>query len=177
MKKFFVLSLVLVLLFALTLPAFAARETITSSSGSNTSNVTATYVAGAASATVYSIDVEFGAMSFTYTDESEGTWDPVNHVFKDKDGATWGNNTSADIKVTNHSNTAVSVRVSYAKASGYTGSVDADISNGSFKLATAVGTQPSAAPTNTAKLTIKGVASKEDNTLVGKVTVSIAKAD
>lgn len=78
--------------------------------------------------TVYSVDVEWGAMTFQY--ESK-TWDPVNH--KEIDGAGWkvydSENEEAleekkhainEIKVTNHSNAGVWATLTYAAVNGYT---------------------------------------------------------
>ena len=77
---------------------------------------------------VYSVDVEWGAMTFQY--ESK-TWDPEQH--KEIDGAGWKVYDSVneealeekkhainEVKVTNHSNAGVWATLTYAAASGYT---------------------------------------------------------
>ena len=173
MKKLFALALALVLTFALAVTCFAAND-ITSIGGTATNDVNVTYVAGGTSATVYGVDVVFDDMTFTYTAESEGTWDPDTHTYVDIDEAEW-NKTSANIKVTNHSNTAVAVTVSYANVADYEGDVDISVSNGTFTLASAVGTEKAAAPNNTAVLNVSGAAASTDNnTKIGTVTVTIA---
>ena len=171
MKKILVLSLAIVMLFAMATTSFAATADTTTPA---TNNVTATYVAGGTSAKIYSVDVQFDAMSFTYTGASQGTWNPATHNYDDIDEATWGSATTANIVVTNHSNAAVAVTVSYAKAQDYTGSVTATISNGTFDLDSAVDTTYANAPSKTATLTIGGTATNEAATLVGTVTVAIA---
>lgn len=79
-------------------------------------------------ATVYSVDVEWGAMTFQY---ESSTWDPETH--KAKEGAGWKvYDSEADealeetehaineIKVTNHSNAGVWAALTYAAKDGYT---------------------------------------------------------
>ena len=172
MKKLFALALALVLTFALAVTCFAATA---NTSTPATNAVKATYKAGTSSdTTVYSVDVTFGDMNFTYTDKSTGTWDPATHSYPDTVAAKW-DKTTAEITVKNHSNAAVAVTVSYAKDAGYTGEVTGNITNGSFDLATAVNTAVENAPSATATLTISGTpVDGVDNTTIGTVTVSIA---
>lgn len=91
--------------------------------------------------TVYSVDVEWGAMTFQY---ENSTWDPETHT--SKAGAGWqvydseadkvvvGDDGSAvtehainEIKVTNHSNAGVWATLNYAGESGHT-DTDGDFS-------------------------------------------------
>ena len=84
--------------------------------------------------TVYSVDVEWGAMTFQY---ENSTWDPETHT--SKDGAGWqvydseadkvvvGDDGTAvtehainEIKVTNHSNAGVWATLDYAGEAAYT---------------------------------------------------------
>lgn len=83
---------------------------------------------------VYSVDVEWGAMTFQY---ENNTWDPENHVSipgagwqvydsaTDKvvvgdDGAAVTEDAINEIKVTNHSNAGVWATLTYAGETGYT---------------------------------------------------------
>lgn len=85
-------------------------------------------------ATVYSVDVEWGAMTFQY---EKSTWDPETHT--SKDGAGWQVYDSVndkvmvddkgaavkedainEIKVTNHSNAGVWATLTYAGETGHT---------------------------------------------------------
>ena len=163
MKKFFALALALVLACSLAVTCFAA----TAGSG----DVTATYAAGAAAATVHSVNVAFGDMKFTYTGASQGVWDADEHKYEGATEAAWtavGNT----VTVTNHSNVAVDVTVTYAAATGFEG-VTGTITNGSFNLATAVGTAVSAAPSATATLNLSGaLAEGTTNATIGTVTVA-----
>ncbi len=79
--------------------------------------------------TVYSVDVEWGAMTFQY---ENSTWDPEHHV--SKPGAGWQvydsvadealeetEHTINEIKVTNHSNAGVWATLNYKGEGAYTG--------------------------------------------------------
>ena len=176
MKKLLVLSLAIVMMFAMASTCFAA--TLNAAGGSETADVTAKYVAGGTTDTIiYSVDVAFDAMTFTYTDAGSNAWDPSTHTFPSPNNAAW-DKTTANIKVTNHSNAAVDVTVSYTESAN-AGDVDGAISNGTFTLATAVDTEVSAAPNNTAVLTISGIpaTTATAGVVVGTVTVAIAAAD
>ena len=179
MKKFFALALALVLTCALAVTCFAEyTPTMDALTDSATNDVKVTYVAGGTSAEIYAVDVVFDEMNFTYTAASEGTWDPETHTYKNIEEAKW-NKTSAAIKVTNHSNVALDVTVTYAKAATYEGAVTPTISNGEFELARATaGSEFAAAPTATATLNIgAGVpVSGNTNLTIGTVTVAIAAA-
>ena len=174
MKKFFALALALVLTCTLAVTCFAADAKLDALGETATNDVNVTYQAGGTSATVYGVDVVFDDMTFTYTAASQGTWDPDSHTYKDIDAATWSK-TSANVTVTNHSNAAVAVAVTYANVQDYEGEVEIAVTNGSFTLESAVGTALNAAPTNTAVVNISGdAASTDNNTKIGTVTVTIS---
>ena len=171
MKKFFALALALVLTCALAVTCFA--DSITAIDGTATKNVNVTYQAGGISATVYGVDVVFEDMSFTYTAQSQGTWDPDSHTYVDIDEATW-NKTSANVTVTNHSNAAIVATVSY-DAGTYEGDVVVTVENGTLNLGSAVDTAYAAAPNGVATVKVSGDAAKGDNAkVVGAITVTIA---
>ncbi len=83
-------------------------------------------------ATVYSVDVEWGAMTFQY---ETGSWDPENHVaIAGRGWLVYDNTTDTilgkaaetqdainQIKVTNHSNAEVFATLSYTGTDSYTG--------------------------------------------------------
>ena len=169
MKKLFAVALALALTLALSVTCFAA---ITAVDGTATKNVTAKYVAPTYSADVYGVDVEFGKMEFTYTDAAQGTWDPTTHSYLQSATAFW----TADgntVEVTNHSNVAITVTVSYKNAEGVTG-VTGTVANGNFDLAAGVVDGYDDAATGTATLTLDGAISAA-NDAIGTVTVTIAK--
>ena len=78
-KKFFAAMLSMAMLTSFTTPVFATNQGV--SAGSYDSNVTGTYVAGDSSGTIYSVDITWAGLSFTY--EAAGTqWNPNKHSRK-----------------------------------------------------------------------------------------------
>lgn len=177
MKRIISLAVLLAMVFCLGVPAFAAN--VATNGGTDNSPVKGTYVAGTESAIIYSVDITWGALEFTYTDASEGTWNPGKHVYDGAKAAAWTvDKTDGDkITVTNHSNTAINATLSYASKtefSAVTGAFDKSVLN----LASAVETEITAAPSDSAKLTLNGAlaSTTTSQTQIGTVTISIAKA-
>ena len=178
MKKKTALVLTLAMVFSLA-PLSAYADTIDRVNGTATHDVTATYVdgsSGGAGGTVYSVDITWGDMAFTYTAEA-GIWNPANHTYTGAEGGAWavdkeGGNT---ITVTNHSNTDVTAAFSYAPAEGFTG-ISGTFDNASLALKSAVGTEVTNAPTGTAALTLDGALGSDTtaNTTIGTITVTLS---
>ena len=153
MKKLTALLLAVMLVMTMSTTAFAA--TITTAGGYNSADVTGTYVTGSAGSTVYSVDIVWGSMAFTYTGASEGTWNPATHTYYDATEAGWSCEDGANkITVTNHSNDAVAAEfVFYSYYDDTDGAFYSDKdrttalgNNDSLLLNTAVGTEATAAP-------------------------------
>lgn len=176
MKKSAIALMGLACTLAVSSFAFAASP-ITGTDGNDAHNVMGQYHANAAAATVYSVDVAWDSMAFTYTVDSEGTWKPDTHTFADASEGSWSEDNNT-VKVTNHSNAAVNVTVAYAAEESYSG-ITGSFSNGSFRLATAENTEVDSAPTQTATLTLTGALDKSvtDSTKLGTATVTISQAD
>lgn len=110
MKKILSLILSLVMVLSLSITAFATE--LNDSTKTDTKNVTANYVAGTVSQKVYLVDISWGSLEFTYTDASEGIWDPETHTYTGASEAKWTCNEGANkLEVTNHSNDAVTVKL------------------------------------------------------------------
>ncbi len=174
MKQIFTLALTFLLIFSLvTVTAFAADATINAENGTATTPVTASYSAGAGGGTVYSVDITWGSMAFTYSEGSSPTWNPATHTYSS--GGTGGWSSSGNtITVTNHSNAAVTANLAYASETGFTG-IAGSFDKETMDLKTAVGTEVPKAPTDTAALTLSGTL---DNsviapTKIGTITVTI----
>ena len=168
MKKLLALTLTMAMLFTMT----AMAEEIKTDSH----DVTATYKEGVNGGTIYSIDIEWGSLAFTYNAESSGTWDPGTHTYNDKAEAEWTCDPGANVvKVINHSNAELTANVSFSSTvDGVSGTFDKN----ELKLATAVGTDKDKAPNDSAYLTLDGELPKsEDSVIVGSVTVSIDSVD
>ena len=181
MKKKTALVLTLAMVFSLAPLSAYADSTITAAGGTATHEVKATYKAdssggaGGAGGTVYSVDITWGDMAFTYTAEA-GIWDPAKHAYTGAEGGVWtvdkdGGNT---ITVTNHSNTDVTAAFSYAAASGFDG-IRGSFDKESLALKTAVGTEVANAPKGTAALTLDGALGSDTtaNTTIGTITVTL----
>ena len=90
MKKKTALVLTLAMVFSLA-PLSAYADTIGTAGGTASHDVTATYRAdssGGAGGKVYSVDITWGDMAFTYTAEA-GIWDPTTHKTTDAEGGVW----------------------------------------------------------------------------------------
>ena len=177
MKKKLALVLTLAMVFSLA-PLSAYADTITGLGGTASCDVKATYVAGSsggAGTPVYSVDIVWGDMAFTYTEEA-GVWNPATHETTGAGGGVW-KATSPDgnkIKVTNHSNAAVTATFSYAAATGYD-SISGSFDKATLNLATAVDTEVSNAPSDTAALTLDGAldGNTAAGTTIGTITVTL----
>ena len=177
MKKKTALVLTLAMVFSLA-PLSVYADTITAVGGTASCDVKATYRAdssGGAGGKVYSVDITWGDMAFTYTAEA-GIWDPANHTYTGAEGGAWtvdkdGGNT---ITVTNHSNADVTAVFNYAAAEGFTG-ISGSFDKDSLDLKSAVGTEVANAPTGTAALTLTGALGSDTtaNTTIGTITVTL----
>lgn len=174
MKKPVIALMALACTLAVSSAAFAASP-ITSTGGSDPHEVKGQYYTDGAAGTVYSVDVAWDSMEFTYTVASEGTWNPTTHRYDSASEGRWSGD--GDVKVTNHSNAKVNVAVTYAAESSYS-DITGSFSNGSFQLATAEGTQVDSAPNQTATLTLSGELDKsvDTSTKLGTATVTITAA-
>lgn len=177
MKKKTALVLTLAMVFSLA-PLSAYADTIGTAGGTASHDVTATYRAdssGGAGGKVYSVDITWGDMAFTYTAEA-GIWDPKTHTTTSSTGGVWTvNNTDGDkITVTNHSNTDVTATFSYAADTGFEG-ITGTFDNASLNLESAVGTAVEAAPKATTSLSLNGAlgSTTTDNTKIGTITVTL----
>ncbi len=142
----------------------------------STHAVNGRYHANSTVETVYSVDVAWDSMEFTYTVASEGTWDPATHRYDSASEGQWSQDNNT-VKVTNHSNAKVNVAVTYAAESSYS-DITGRFSNGTFELATAEGTEVGSAPNQTATLTLSGELDKsvDTSTKLGTATVTITAA-
>lgn len=142
----------------------------------STHAVNGRYHANSTVETVYSVDVAWDSMEFTYTVDSEGTWNPTTHKYDSASEGQWSQNNNT-VKVTNHSNAKVKVAVIYAAEDSYS-DITGSFSNGSFQLDTAEGTQVDRAPDQTATLTLSGELDKSvgTSTKLGTATVTITAA-
>ena len=144
--------------------------------GSYSAEVKGTYQAGISGAVVYSVDIAWTDMNFTYTGAGEGTWDPETHQYSGSSEGAWTASNDS-ITVTNHSNAAVKATASYRAETGYE-STTMTFGNNEATVATAVGTEVASAPSATITVTPGGTLAESANGgKIGTITVSIAAAE
>lgn len=144
--------------------------------GSYSAEVKGTYQPGGSGAVVYSVDIAWTDMNFTYTGAGEGTWNPETHQYSGSSEGAW---TASDdsITVTNHSNAAVKATAKFVADSGYE-STTMTFGNNEATVATAVGTEVASAPSATITVTPGGTLAESANGgKIGTITVSIAAAE
>ena len=179
MKKLIATALALTMTLSLSATALAAGNVDGAGVGSQVPiDVTAKYNDGVKEPTVYSVDLTWEDMTFTYNESGTRIWDPDTHTYKDTTSVGWDKFT-AEVTATNHSNTVVTVSFTYTPQ-GNTG-VTASMTKQSFTLAAGVENYPDHAPTNSAALTINGNSKPNDSVTaegvtIGTITVSIAAA-
>lgn len=178
-KKLTAVAMTGMMVFGMGTSVFAASP-ITAVGNSDTGEVKATYVANTKAGTVYSVDIEWGSLEYTYTIASEGTWDPATHTFKDASEGEWSCTTDGanQVKVTNHSNAAVKATFTYEAGSEYQ-SITGSFNKQEATLETAEGTEVSKAPTDTATLSLSGALKKDVPTAatIGTATVTLNEAE
>ena len=175
MKKLIATALALTMTLSLSTTALAGGNVDGAGLGSQDINVTAKYNDGVKEPTVYSVDLTWEDMTFTYNESGTRIWDPDTHTYKDTTSDGWDKDTAV-VTATNHSNANVTVSFTYTPQ-GDTG-VDASMSKPSFILAAGVENYPDDASTNSSALTIHG-SSKPNGSVtaegvtIGTITVTI----
>ena len=169
MKKIVAFIVTLILVVSMCVTVYAN----TIGTGSQEIDVEGRYQDNTVDSTVYSVDVTWGTMQFTYTESGTMTWNPADHTYSDNIYAGW----TADgntVTVTNHSNAAVTASFSFNALSNY------DTISGSFDipsdtLDSGVGNDYESADTVTATLTLTGTLDETvtDYTRIGVITVKI----
>lgn len=114
MKKLFTI-LALVLTVALCASFAVSAEKLTAVGTTATQDVSLKYDP-VSEATVYSVDVVWEGLEFSY-DAGAKSWNAANHSYTTTKNADWVNS-DATVTVTNHSNAAVAVNVTYAPVAG-----------------------------------------------------------
>lgn len=176
MKKLIATALALTMTLSLSTTALAAGNVDGAGVGSQDPiDVTAKYNDGTTEPTVYSVDLTWEDMTFTYNKSGTRIWDPDTHTYTATTSAGWDKETAA-ITATNHSNAPVTVTFDYTPQ-GDTG-VTAYMSKLSFILAAGVENYPDDASTNSSALTIDGNSKPNssvtaEGVTIGTITVTI----
>ena len=175
MKKLAAAALTITMALSMSTPAYATEiGGLTNGSA----DIKATYEAGTTTKdTVYSIDIEWGSLEYTYSPNVKKVWDPDELIYKeiDTDGPSWTCSDGADkIKVTNNSNAPITASLSYEPVSGGSVSyVEGAFDKKDIRLESAEGTTVDNAPSDTATLELTGEL-KSDATTATKIEIGRA---
>lgn len=178
MKKVYMTILALILVFSMSVTAFAAESPATNDGKDSTSiNITGSIVRTEYE-TVMSVTLSWDAMDFTYTEGEKGEWLPDEHKYADDEPGTWSDN-QPKILVTNHSNTAVSATFGFeSKVDGLVGEFterNGTDNDNKIVLATAEGTAVESAPSASASFGVSGSGISATQR-IGTITITIAAA-
>lgn len=170
MKKRVAAILVWMLVLALSVTAVA--ETI--STGDKDIDVEAKYQNSTTVGIVYSVDISWGAMQFTYTERGTKEWNPDDHSYTDSTSASWSASGNT-VTVVNHSNVAVTASFAFEVLEAYntvTGTFD--VESRTLKAGAVDGYDT--ADKVTTKLTLNGTLAKTvtNFTKIGKIIVTVA---
>lgn len=172
MKKINSLFLVLTMVMSLSITAFAAEGI--GNGGTDSADVKGTYK-GTAASTVYSVDISWSDLEFTYNGAYEGEWNPGTHSYDNASGAGWAEGTGT-ITVTNHSNTSITAVASYKAATGYE-SAGMSFSTPSLSVATADnGVDGAAGTAVTGTITVTPTGTLPEGTtdaVIGTITITV----
>lgn len=168
MKKMIAATLALTLSMSMGNLVYAVED--------KTADIKATYQAGKESTdTVYSVDVNWGSLEYTYSSGVTKSWDPTTLKYKETSGtSSWTCQEGADqITVTNNSNADITASLAYA---GTESNITGTFSKSKIGLKSAEGTNVGESPSETTTLSLKGALS--DTTAlkkeIGNVTVTIS---
>lgn len=156
--------------------AFAATtiDSVTNGSNSDSHDVVAKYNGGVSTPDVYSVDVEWGAMEFTYNVGGSKDWNAAEHNYRDNSSANWSTNGNT-VTVTNHSNKEVAASFGFTKDSSITENITGwfDVTSEQLDAGTVGGYDSADKVIST--LTIEGAldSAKTSLTKIGAVTVTI----
>ncbi len=154
------------------IPASAAE--LKSESDSASVDVTAKYSAVTVT-DVYSVDIEWGSMTFEYTDGGR-VWNPETHKYDTTAEPSWRCADGANkVKVTNHSNNPVTVEISYTPSADYSEiSGEFDFPTKTLEAA-AENSAPESAPYFTSSLSLSGALSQNvtSSTVIGSAKVTL----
>ena len=166
MKKVIRILTAFVLVLSMSLTAYAATR-------SDSRNVIAQYTQTTTEDAVYSIEMTWDDLTFTYIEQTINTWDPDTHTYTTQTGGGW-NKTTATVKVTNHSNVAVDVEMTLTSVTG-TG-VNVGLVGGDATLAAGTVGNVSGAESVSGLITVSGKPNSSvtaTGVSIGKITVTV----
>lgn len=173
MKKILALILAVALVMSMAVTASAANGV--ANGGTDSAEVKGNY-SSKATVTIYSVDIAWEGLSFTYNGAFEGTWNPQTHEYEDATAAGWAAGTGK-ITVTNHSNTDITATPSYTAADAYK-DAGMSFSTNALKVTTADnGTNGAAGTAVQGTITVTPTGSLPEGTkdaTIGTITITIS---
>ena len=171
MKKFITLAMTFIMIIVMATSSFAATV---ADGGSESGNVEVIINKDAVT-TVYSVDIAWDSLEFTYN-LGNGRWDPTDHTVEG--GSAGWNIDSAKITVTNHSNAAVNIEAAFADepTTATVNGVTATLTNNTFTLDAGKLNKYAEADYAQTTVTVSGTPSTEDTFTVGTITVTVSAA-
>lgn len=174
MKKLAAAALTITMALSMSTPAYATEiNGVTNGS----QDIKVTYETGTMTTdTVYSVDVEWGSLEYTYHPAATETWNPNTLKYEISTGKPyWDCEKDANkIKVVNNSNTEITAKLTYVAGnnSGVSGSFD----KAQIGLKSAEGTAREDSPNDAAYLSLSGALTETatELTTVGNVNVTIS---
>ena len=168
MKKIIAATLALTLSMSMGNLVYAVED--------KSADIKATYQAGKENTdTVYSVDVKWGSLEYTYSSGVTKSWDPTTLKYKETPGtSSWTCPEGADqITVTNNSNADITASLAYGQTDS---NITGTFTNSKIGLKSAEGTNVGESPSETTTLSLKGAlldtaAEKKE---IGNVTVTIS---
>ena len=168
MKKMIAATLALTLSMSMGNLVYAVED--------KSADIKATYQAGKENTdTVYSVDVKWGSLEYTYSSGVTKSWDPTTLKYKETSGtSSWTCQEGADqITVTNNSNADITASLANGKTDS---NITGTFTNSKIGLKSAEGTNVGESPSETTTLSLKGALSDTaaEKKEIGKVTVTIS---
>lgn len=168
MKKIIAATLALTLSMSMGNLVYAVED--------QSADIKATYQAGKEiTDTVYSVDVKWGSLEYTYSSGVTKSWDPTTLKYKETSGtSSWTCQEGADqITVTNNSNADITASLTYGKTDS---NITGTFTNSKIGLKSAEGTKVGESPSETTTLSLKGALSDTtaEKKEIGNVTVTIS---
>ena len=175
MKKAIAAALTLTLSLSMGTAVYAEGSSMPTS---NSTEIKATYQTGTVkNDAVYSVDIEWGNLAYTYDSGKMKTWNPteLKYEIKDTGASAWSCAEGADkIKVTNNSNVGITAKLSYSPE--YT-LVEGKLDRNKINLNSAEGTEVGEGPSGTATLALTGEMNEVDPPAseLGKVEITVGE--
>lgn len=175
MRKLFAISIAAALALSTGVAVFAeSSEKTIGGNESQSINVIAKRTDTTENNVVYSVDMKWDDMTFTYHEKSTRVWNPTDHTYSEKIIGGWDKNT-ADILVTNHSNADVKVGFVYKTAGKTDLTATLDVTESTLKAG--VENDYEHADNVTSKLTLSGKPNEtvsESGSKIGTITITVS---